>query len=107
MKPIGFALLGFVGALLSARLLGPRGRGELTVLILIPSMLTVFLELALLAPLVWPIATARSLRVIGNGQLAASARPTATGRASRMPNSAAQDGWISPACASGTSRKPE
>lgn len=42
---IGFALLGFVGALLSARLLGPVGRGHLTVLILIPSMLTVFLEL--------------------------------------------------------------
>lgn len=41
---IGFALLGFVGALLSARLLGPEGRGQLTVLILIPSMLTVFLE---------------------------------------------------------------
>ena len=42
---IGFAVLGFVGALLSARLLGPEGRGHLTVLILIPSMLTVFLEL--------------------------------------------------------------
>ena len=30
-----------------------------------------------------------------------------TNAASRMPNSAAQDGWITPAWASGTSRKPE
>ncbi len=30
-----------------------------------------------------------------------------TNAASRMPNSAAQDGWITPPWASGTSRKPE
>lgn len=42
---IGFAAVAFVGSLLTARLLGPSGRGELAILILVPSLFVTALEL--------------------------------------------------------------
>lgn len=41
---IGFAGLAFVGSLLTARLLGPSGRGELSILVLVPSLYLVLFE---------------------------------------------------------------
>jgi O-antigen/teichoic acid export membrane protein len=41
---VGFAGLAFIGSLLTARLLGPSGRGELSILILVPSLYLVLFE---------------------------------------------------------------
>jgi O-antigen/teichoic acid export membrane protein len=42
---LGFSALSFAGSLLTARLLGPSGRGELAILILVPSLFVAALEL--------------------------------------------------------------
>jgi O-antigen/teichoic acid export membrane protein len=42
---IGFSLIAFIGSLLTARLLGPSGRGDLAILILIPTIFVAVLEL--------------------------------------------------------------
>lgn len=42
---VGFSALSFAGLLLTARLLGPSGRGELAVLILVPSLFVTALEM--------------------------------------------------------------
>jgi O-antigen/teichoic acid export membrane protein len=41
---IGFSILGLTGSLLTARLLGPSGRGSLAILILVPSLFVTALE---------------------------------------------------------------